>query len=206
MTADPAPPAPPRPRSPAHLFLAFNRLALRGFGGVLPWAQRTIVDEERWMTEGEFVEMLALAQVLPGPNVCNVALMVGDRFFGWRGAAAALAGMMAAPLGIVLALAVLHGRFAEHPTVVAALRGMGAVSAGLILAMAIRLLPSLRAGRAGWAFVAAAFAGVGMLRWPLLAVMGGLGAASVALAWRRPAGPASPPPPAAPPATPGSAP
>lgn len=173
------------PRSPAHLFLAFNRLALRGFGGVLPWAQRTLVDEEGWLTHREFVDLLSLAQLLPGPNVCNVALMVGDRFFGWRGAAAAMAGMMAAPLAIVLSLAVLHGRFADEPAVVAALRGMGAVSAGLLIAMAIRLLPGLRAGAAGWLFVAAAFAGTGLLRWPLLAVMGVLGALSVALAWRR---------------------
>lgn len=197
MQPDPrlAPPAARRPASPAHLFLAFSRLALRGFGGVLPWAQRTIVDEERWMTDREFVDLLALAQVLPGPNVCNVALMVGDRFFGWRGALAALGGMMAAPLAIVLGLALLYDRFATLPAVGAALRGMGAVSAGLLFAMAIRLLPGLRTGRAGWAFVAAAFAGAGLLRLPLLWVMGVLGFASVALAWRRLTRPAPPEPP-----------
>ena len=178
-------PGPRRPASLAALFIAFNRLALRGFGGVLPWAQRTLVDEEGWLTQREFVDLLSLAQLLPGPNVCNVALMVGDRFFGWRGAAAAMAGMMAAPLAIVLSLAVLHGRFADEPAVAAALRGMGAVSAGLLIAMAIRLLPGLRTGRAGWLFVAAAFAGTGLLRWPLLAVMGVLGVLSVTLAWRR---------------------
>ena len=190
------PPAERRPRSPAHVFLAFSRLALRGFGGVLPWAQRTLVDEERWMTDREFVDVLALAQVLPGPNVCNVALMVGDRFFGWRGAVAALGGMMAAPLAIVLALALLHARFADLAAVAAALRGMGAVSAGLLIGMALRLLPGLRAGRAGWVFVAAAFAGAGILRWPLLGVMGALGSASVALAWRRLPRPLLPKPPA----------
>ena len=177
-------PAQRQPHSPVDLFIAFSRLALRGFGGVLPWAQRTLVDEERWMTNREFVDVLALAQVLPGPNVCNVALMVGDRFFGWRGAAAALGGMMAAPLGIVLALALLHARFAGLAEVGAALRGMGAASAGLILGMAFRLVPGLRAGRRGWPFVAATFVGAGILRWPLLAVMGVLGGASVALAWR----------------------
>jgi chromate transporter len=122
--------------------------------------------------------------------------MVGDRFFGWRGAAAALGGMMAAPLAIVLALALLHARFAELPAVAAALRGMGAVSAGLLIGMALRLLPGLRAGRAGWAFVAAAFVGAGVLRWPLLGVMGALGSASVALAWQRLARPPQPSPPA----------
>lgn len=188
------PPAARQPGSPADLFIAFSRLALRGFGGVLPWAQRTLVDEERWMTNREFVDVLALAQVLPGPNVCNVALMVGDRFFGWRGAAAALGGMMAAPLGIVLALALLHARFAGLTEVGAALRGMGAASAGLILGMAFRLVPGLRAGRSGWTFVAAAFVGAGILRWPLLGVMGVLGGTSVALAWRRLARPPLPGP------------
>ena len=187
MDAAPTTPSPDlrRPRSVAHLFLAFSRLALRGFGGVLPWAQRTLVEEERWLSPREFVDMLALAQLLPGPNVCNLALMVGDRHFGWRGAAAAMAGMMAAPLAIVLALALLHQRFAELPAVAAALRGMGAVSAGLLIAMALRLLPGLGRDRAGWLLAAAAFAGAGLLRWPLLLVMGGLGGASVALAWMR---------------------
>lgn len=185
MNSDTRSSAEQRPRSPTHLFLAFSRLALRGFGGVLPWAQRTVVEEERWLSNREFTDLLALAQVLPGPNVCNLALMIGDRFFGWRGAAAALGGMMLGPLALVLALALLHRQFASAPLVAAALRGMGAVSAGLVFAMALKLLPGLQAGRAGWALAAAAFAGAGLLRWPLPWVMGGLGALSVLLAWRR---------------------
>ena len=99
MNPTPPPGAAPAalpPASPTDLFLVFNGLALRGFGGVLPFAQRTLVEDRAWMSNDEFVEMLALAQVLPGPNICNLALMVGDRFFGLRGAFAALAGMIAA--------------------------------------------------------------------------------------------------------------
>ena len=174
-----------RPSSPLELFLAFNRLALRGFGGVLPWAQRTLVEEERWLTNHEFVELLALAQVLPGPNIGNLALMIGDRFFGLRGALTALAGMFAAPLAIVLALAILYSGFAGQPQVAAALRGMGAVSAGLIAAMALKVVQARAPDRIGWLMLAATFVLVGLLRWPLVWVMLGLGSLSVLLAWRR---------------------
>ena len=182
---DPASPGTLQPQSPAALFFAFNRLALRGFGGVLPWAQRTLVEEERWLSNREFVEMLALAQVLPGPNVGNLALMIGDRFFGLRGALAAITGMFAAPMAIVLALAMLYSGFSDQPTVAAALRGMGAVSAGLIVGTAVKLLRASPPDRVGWAMLAATFATVGLLRWPLVWVMLGLGTLSVWLAWRR---------------------
>ena len=182
---DPASAGTLQPQSPAALFFAFNRLALRGFGGVLPWAQRTLVEEERWLSNREFVEMLALAQVLPGPNVGNLALMIGDRFFGLRGALAAITGMFAAPMAIVLALAMLYSGFSDQPTVAAALRGMGAVSAGLIVGTAVKLLRASPPDRVGWAMLAATFATVGLLRWPLVWVMLGLGTLSVWLAWRR---------------------
>lgn len=173
------------PASPSALFLVFNGLALRGFGGVLPYAQRTLVEDRAWMSNDEFVEMLALAQVLPGPNICNLALMVGDRFFGLRGAFAALAGMMAAPLALVLCLAALYSGLASQPIVTRMLGGMSAVSAGLVIAMALKLSVSQRRHPVGWLFVAAAFAMVGVLRWPLLWVLLGLGSLSIAVAWRR---------------------
>ncbi len=128
--SDPPPLA--RPESPKDLFVAFTLLALQGFGGVLAVAQRVLCDQRRWLTREQFVEILAIGQVLPGPNVCNVALMVGDRFFGWRGAFAALAGMMAVPLVIVLVVTAVYAQYALHPAVAGALKGMGAVAAGLI--------------------------------------------------------------------------
>ncbi len=173
------------PDSPRALFSAFNRLALRGFGGVLPLAQRTLVEEERWLTNGQFVELLSLAQVLPGPNIGNLALMIGDRFFGLRGALAAYAGMFTAPLAIVLALALLYAGFADQPQVAAALRGMGAVSAGLIAAVALKALQSRMPDQIGWLMLFTTFVLVGLMRWPLVWVMLGLGALSVALVWRK---------------------
>ena len=82
-----------RPQSNWELFTAFTSLAMQGFGGVIAVAQHELCIRRRWLTAQEFLELLGSAQVLPGPNVCNLSLMVGDRFFGWRGAFAALAGV-----------------------------------------------------------------------------------------------------------------
>ena len=185
----PEPGALRRPASAAQLFLAFNRMALQGFGGVLPVAQHELVARQRWLDREAFLETLSLAQVLPGPNVVNMALMVGDRFFGLRGAIAALSGLLLAPLVIVLMLAALYGRFAEVPMVAGALRGMGAVAAGLVIATALKLMPALARsplGRsAALGLAAATLIGIGALRWPLVGVLAGLAPLAVALAWRR---------------------
>lgn len=176
-----------RPGSLTELFVAFTRLALQGFGGVLAVAQRELVERLGWMSKEEFVETLATAQVLPGPNVVNLSLMVGDRFFGLRGAMAALAGMLVAPAVIVLVLAAAYGQLARHPMAVNALRGMGAVSAGLILATGIKLLPALMTSPLGRALAItlaiAAFVLIGLLRWPLIGVLALLGGGGMAAAW-----------------------
>ena len=180
---------PPRPASLADLFFTFNRLALQGFGGVLAVAQHEIVERRRWLGRSQFLEMLALGQVLPGPNVVNLALMLGDRFFGVRGALAALAGLLLVPLFIVIGLTAAYAEFSRIPAVAGALRGMGAVAAGLIIATAIRLMPSLRTNRLGpWlaaGFSAVTFVTIAWLRWPLVWVVLGLGSVAIAIAWVR---------------------
>lgn len=177
------------PQSSAELFFAFNRLALQGFGGVLPVAQRELVERRRWLAQKEFVELLSLGQVLPGPNIVNMALIFGDRHFGWRGAASALAGLLLAPLAIVLALALFARQFADLPMVSGALRGMGVVAAGLVLSTAVKVWGTLRAnplGRLGCiAGVAATAVAIGLMRWPLVAVLAGVGGVAWAAAWWR---------------------
>ncbi len=176
-----------RPQSLTQLFLAFTRLALQGFGGVLAVAQRELVERLGWMSKEEFVETLAIAQVLPGPNVVNLSMMIGDRFFGLRGAITALAGMLLAPAVTVLLLAAAYGQLARHPMAVNALRGMGAVSAGLILATGIKLLPALKKSPLGrplaLGLALLAFVLIALLRWPLIAVLALLGGVGMLVAW-----------------------
>ena len=180
-------PAFARPASNKDLFIAFTLLALQGFGGVLAVAQRELCDKKRWLTKEEFVEILAIGQVLPGPNICNMALIIGDRFFGWRGAFAALAGMMLVPLLLVLIVTAVYAQYAFVPAVAGALKGMGAVSAGMILGTALRLAPALRGNPMGAAaciaLAAAAFVSVAMLRWPLVWVLLALGSTACIAAW-----------------------
>jgi chromate transporter len=177
------------PRSLGELFRVFTLLALQGFGGVLPVAQRELVERRNWLTKDQFVEMLAISQVLPGPNVVNLALMFGDRAFGTRGALAALAGMLLAPMVIVLALTALYVRFDQYPMVTGALRGMGAVAAGLILSTGLKLLGTLRRNVMGLpiclGFGALTLIGTVWLRLPLVGVIVGLGSFAIAVAWMR---------------------
>lgn len=184
----PAEAARPGPASSLQLFTAFSRLSLMGFGGVLPIAQRELVERLGWLRVEEFAELLSVGQVLPGPNVVNLSLMVGDRYFGLRGALAALAGMLLLPLILVLIFAALYQQFAVVPAVAGAVRGMGAVSAGLVMAIALKLLPALRRnplGRRRWVPVTLLVVlAAGWWRWPLVAVIVLLGGLSCLLAWR----------------------
>ena len=182
-------PARPAPRSCGHLFWVFQRLALQGFGGVLPVAHKELVEREQWLSGEEFVELLALSQVLPGPNIVNLALIFGDRHFGWRGALAGVAGLLTVPLLIVLVLAAMYRQFAAQPQVTGALRGMGAVAAGLVVSTAIKLSATLKNSVMGVglaaAFGLATFVAVGLLRWPLVWAVLGIGGVSMAIAWWR---------------------
>ena len=181
--------SPRTPGSPGEIFRVFTRLALQGFGGVLPIAQRELVERERWLTREQFLEMLAVSQVLPGPNVVNLSLMFGDRAFGWRGGLAALGGMLLAPLGVVLLLTVGYTHYAQHPVIAGVLRGMGAVAAGLIFSTGLKLLPALRRNVLGsataYAFAGLMFACIALLRVPLVWMLAGLGGLGFAIAWKR---------------------
>lgn len=179
------------PASPWEVFVAFTVLALQGFGGVIAVAQRELCERRRWLTNTEFLEVFNSAQVLPGPNVCNLSLMIGDRFFGWRGAAAALGGMMAAPLALMLVLAWLislapHDSPA-HGMIRGALSGIAAVAAGQIVGTVLRLAAPLKQHPLSWGgclvLAATAFAMMSWLHWPLVWVLLGLGGATCLLTY-----------------------
>jgi chromate transporter len=186
----PAPPPPrPRPQSLTELFIAFTLLALQGFGGVLAVVQRELVERKGWLSEDEFIEEWAVAQVMPGPNVVNLALMIGGRYFGLPGAMAALAGMLALPLVLILLLAMLHAQCADIPQVAGALRGMAAVSAGLIGAAGLKLSVALLRNPMplAWCVLisAAGFVLVALLHCPLIYALFGLGGLGCVLSYRR---------------------
>jgi chromate transporter len=188
-----APPAPAPshagPKSLADLFLSFTRLALQGFGGVLPIVQQELVEKKQWLTREEFIEDWAVAQLMPGPNVVNISLMIGARHFGLRGALAALAGMLLAPLLLLLCLALAYAHVASSPGVAGALRGMGAVTAGLVAATGLKLGSALKTNVLGlWPCLGLAvgcFIAIALLHWPLLHVLGSGGLLAGALAYRK---------------------
>ena len=161
---------------------------MQGFGGVLAIVQREVVENKQWLSTQEFVEDWAVAQIMPGPNVVNIALMIGDRFFGWRGALAALTGMLALPLVVVLGLAVALSGVSDAPAVQGALKGMGAVSAGLIAGTGLKLISALRSNPMGtWVcFILALLTLVAIagLRMPLAWVLIGMGVPAIIWAYR----------------------
>jgi chromate transporter len=177
-----------RPASLAELFLTFTSLALQSFGSTLAASQRLLCEHKRWLSPEQYVEVLAMAQVLPGPNACNLALIVGERFYGWRGAFVALAGMMVLPLAVVLGLTVFYAHFALEPAVAGALRGIGAVATGLIIGTGLSLMHTLRdnAMRAPACAItgAATFIAVALLHWPVWVSLG-IAALASAYAWHR---------------------
>ena len=178
-----------RPRSKADLFWSFSLLALQGFGGVLAIVQRELVDKKQWLTPEEFVEDWAVAQILPGPNVVNLSLMIGDRYFGMAGALCALAGMLTFPLLIVLALAAALGGVADAPAAQGALRGMGAVAAGLIAASGFKLMGALKQNVMGlgicWALAVLSGVAIAVFHVALVWVLLVLGGVACAWAYRQ---------------------
>jgi chromate transporter len=168
-----------KPHSKTELFTTFSQMALKGFGGVLAVVQSDLVDRKRWMTQTQFVEEWSVAQIMPGPNVVNLCLMIGGRYFGVQGAMAALAGLICFPLLLVLGLAILFGGVSDSPYAQGALRGMGAVAAGLITATGLKLTNALPLNAMGLGacilFALMTFIGVGLLRLPLVWVLLGLG-------------------------------
>jgi chromate transporter len=166
------------------LFLTFSRISLSAFGGALFWARRGLVEQQGWLTEREFVELLTIGQLLPGPNVLNLTVMVGYRFAGWTGAAAAGAGFLGWPCLVVVGMGIFYQYYGALPLVHRALAGMSIVAAALLLGTVIKLATVLPRQWRPWLFVALAFIGVGVIRWPLLWVIGTLAPWGIFMAWR----------------------
>ena len=167
------------------ILVSFSLISLYGFGGVLAWSRRMMVEERRWMTPEEFNDAYALCQFLPGPNIVNLSVVFGSRVRGATGAAMALAGLLLPPVVIVTVLGMLYASYGEVAAIGQALAAVAAAAAGLLIATVAKMAaPLLRDWRnPGLVVAAAAFAAVGPLGWPLPWVFAGLAPLSVALAW-----------------------
>jgi chromate transporter len=175
------PDSPAKPPSLAALFGSFFLVGILGFGGVLPLARRTIVEQRRWLTAAEFTDLLALCQFLPGANVTNLSIALGRRWHGPVGSLAAVAGLLAAPVAVVIGLGAVYLRWRAEPPVAHAFAGMAAAASGLVLATAIRIAGPIRARPRAVAVAAAAVVALALLRLPLLWVLLVLVPASIAL-------------------------
>ncbi len=181
----------PRPRAahgvitPWMIYLMYTKVTLVGFGGTMFWVRRSLVDDLKWITEAEFAEYFALGQLIPGgANLFNMALLIGHRFAGVRGAFAAGAGFVSVPFFVMVAMALLYLNFGAQALVHKALTGMFAVVVGMMLANAWKMGSGLPHRWRPWAFCLVTFAGVGALRFPLVWMMLALGPLAVGLAWR----------------------
>ena len=178
-----------QPRSRTDLFVSFTLLALQGFGGVVAVVQRELVEKRQWLSNEEFMEDWAVAQIMPGPNVVNLSIMLGERYFGWRGAIVGLLGMLTFPMLVVISLTLIYSQFADNPAVAGALRGMGAVAGGLIAAIGVKMLPQLRKHPLGFgvclAFAAVVLVAIAWFRIPLGWVLLVAGGVACVWTWRR---------------------
>ena len=153
------------------LFFGFSSVGLSGFGGVLPFARRMLVEQRGWLSAEEFNAQLGLCQFLPGPNVINLAVVVGKRYCGLAGAIVAPLGLLAGPLVIVLLMAMLYDRYGNLPLAQSMLRGIAAVGCGLLFAMAWRMGMAIKDKAIFLPFAALTAAAIAGLRWPMPSVM-----------------------------------
>jgi chromate transporter len=165
---------PPTPTSFA-LFKAFFFIGLTGFGGVLPWARRMLVERLGWLTNREFAELLPLAQLLPGPNVANIATVLGRQYRGAKGAAIAVFGLYLAPTIITIGLGYAYARWGHAPVTAHLFSGLMPAATGLVIATVLKLVASLPRGAASIVLVAATFIAIAIMKLPLLIVLAVLG-------------------------------
>jgi chromate transporter len=169
------------------LFVAFATISLSGFGGVLAWSRRMMVEERHWLTPEQFNETYALCAMLPGGNILNFSVIFGSRFRGALGAVVAVAGLMGPPLLLVLCIAAIYAHYGELPALRHMLTGVAAAAAGLMMATVAKMArPLFRSGAIAPPLIAfVTFVSIGLLQWPLPLVLAVIIPLSVAAAWVR---------------------
>jgi chromate transporter len=182
-------PTPPQQPSPslAELFIAFATISLSGFGGVLAWSRRMMVEERGWLTPEQFNEAYALCAILPGGNILNFSVVFGSRFRGPVGALVAIAGLMGPPLLLVMVVGAVYAHYGDLPVLRRMLTGVASAAAGLMMATVAKMMRPLFRNRAviGPVIALATFVAIGLLHWPLPLVLAVIVPVSIGIAWVR---------------------
>jgi len=173
------------PRNLRELFLGFLSIGARSFGGVMPWAYRVMVEERRWITAADFTDTVGLCQFLPGPNIGNTSVVLGKRWFGWRGSIVGFLGLVAVPFAWVLGLAAFYSDYATIPLVRAIVIGVGAAGAGLFIGTGVKLGRPLARKPGAWVVAMGCFLAVAVGRVSLLAVIPVAAAVALFLSWKK---------------------
>jgi len=189
QSAQSPPGAPPRLVEPtlSALFIAFATISLSGFGGVLAWSRRMMVEERRWLTPEQFNETYALCSFLPGGNILNFSVIFGARLRGPLGSLVALAGLMGPPMCLIMIIGAIYAHYGEIPALRRMLTGVACAAAGLMMATVAKMArPLFRSGAVAGPLVAVAtFAAIGIVQWPLPLVLAVIVPVSIAAAWVR---------------------
>ena len=192
-TAAPAPPNPPSSPAPQiqptlwELFTAFATISLSGFGGVLAWSRRMMVEERKWLTPEQFNEAYALCAILPGGNILNFSVIFGSRFRGPAGALVAVAGLMGPPLLLIMFIGAIYAHYGDLPALRRMLTGVASAAAGLMMATVAKMMRPLFRNRAviGPIIALTTFVAIGLLQWPLPLVLAVIIPVSIGIAWVR---------------------
>lgn len=182
----PSEPQQPRPTVP-ELFIAFATISLSGFGGVLAWSRRMMVEERHWLTPEQFNETYALCAFLPGGNILNFSVIFGSRLRGPLGSLAAIAGLIGPPLLLIMAIGAFYAHYGDVPALRRMLTGVASAAAGLMMATVAKMArPLFRSGAiAGPAIGIVTLAAIGVMHWPLPLVLAVIVPVSIGLAWVR---------------------
>ncbi len=175
--------SPPFNPSLLDIFVVFASVSLSGFGGVLAWARRALVERRKWMTPEEFNDLFALSQFLPGPNIVNLSVVYGARLRGPAGSAAAFCGLLGPPLIIVTIFGILYAHFADVDGVRRALAGLSAAASGMLIATVAKMSQPLRASWLAVVIALGTFVAIGVMRWPMPVVLPLLLPMAIGLAW-----------------------
>ena len=181
------PAASPQP-SLSELFVTFATISLYGFGGVLAWSRRMMVEERNWLTPEQFNELYAVCAMLPGGNIINFSVIFGSRFRGVPGALVAIAGLLIPPMLLIIVIGAIYAHYGDLPALRRMLTGIASAAAGLMMATVAKMARPLFANRRSIAVplvAIATFVAIGILQWPLPLVLAVIIPVSIAIAWVR---------------------